>query len=386
MREVERSLHYNVVEVGMDPMEKCRAGLTKLIVPDYDSRGVPAFQSLGEAYAYLTGDPEISGVFRPRNVAEDLRARADFSSASFAYALQNALNVHLSKQYKSFPYREEILISDKKKATDFRKIHSVQLGYFEDLPEIDPEAGNYESLGNYVDSEAWYRINQKGAVIFVTRRMIINNSVDLAQDLSERMARAARKTHARYVWNFYITNAACPDGTAWFTVAHGNLGTLALTFTNLVAAITALADMEEPSPSEEKIGLDLATFNWHLVVPTDMWADAVGKNQEQYYYTSNDLTTKSANPCYRLFGDRNERIITPPFLTDSDDWGVIRDKEDVPIVEMSYLNGKEDPEFILEIGPTEEHVFKSDMLGYKIRHEYGGNLVDYRGGYKAIVP
>jgi len=54
---------------------------------------------------------------------------------------------------------------------------------------------------------------------------------------------------------------------------------------------------------------------------------------------------------------------------------------------MSYYAGKEDPEFIIEAGPdpSHEHVFKGDKLGYKIRHEYGGTLAEYRGGYKASV-
>ena len=86
-----------------------------------------------------------------------------------------------------------------------------------------------------------------------------------------------------------------------------------------------------------------------------------------------------------MFGDHNERIVTCPFLTDANDWGVIRDKEDVPIVEMSYLNGHEEPEFILADGPKVGHVFTKDKFGYKVRHEYGGVLADYRGAYKAIV-
>ena len=73
------------------------------------------------------------------------------------------------------------------------------------------------------------------------------------------------------------------------------------------------------------------------------------------------------------------------------DWSVIRNREDVPIVEMSYLNGQETPEFIPAWGPTitgnsgMESIFNADKLGYKIRHEYGGALADYRGGYKSIV-
>jgi len=310
----------------------------------------------------------------------------DFSSSSFTYALQNALSMYLSKEYKRFPYHEEILISDRKKAKDFRTIHSVQIGYFDELPDVDPEAADYGSIAPYGDTEAQYAIGQKGTVIFVTRKHIVNDQIGVVQGMVSRMARVARKTHAKYVWNFFINNSNCPDGTAWFTGAHGNLGSSALDYASLVTALTALANMTEPTPSGTKLGLDLASFNWHLVVPIALWDLAVKKNQARSYYSSNDLTNKVPNPCHRLFGDHNERIIVSPFMTDANDWGVLRDVEDVPMVEMSYLNGQEDPEFIYEQGPIEEHVYKGDKWGYKVRHEYGGTLGDYRGGYKQIVP
>lgn len=376
------------IEVGRNQIEKCVAALTKLFIPQYDSRGVGAFRGLREAYVALSGDSDISGLFKPGAASADLRSCQGFNSGTFAYALENAMNVYLSKMYKQFPYHEEILISEKKGVTDFRKIQSVQLGYFGELPDVDPETGDYSDIPSYVDTESQYDIGQKGAIVWVTRRHVINDSIEIVQNMVKRMARAARLAHAKYVWNFYISNALCHDGTAWFTLDHGNLGANALDIPDLVVAITALANMTEPGPSGEKIGLDLPTFNWHLVVPISMWDLAVKKNlSEGSYFEANDLTTKVPNPCQKLFGERNERIITCPFLTDDDDWGVIRDREDVPIVEMCYMNGQEEPEFIIEKGPKplSNFMFASDRLGYKVRHEYGGTLTDYRGGYKAIV-
>ena len=380
LRDIEKTLFYNEIVVGENEVDKCRAAMAKLFLPEYDTHGIPAFKSLREAYACLTGDSDIRGVFYPKEVSEGLRSCLEFNSSSFAYALQNALNMSLAKMYKDFPYREEILISDKKEVKDFRKIHSIQLGYFDDLPDIDPETEDYQDIERYDDTETQYSLSQKGTVIFVTRMHIINDSIGLVKDMVKRMARSARKTHAKYVWNFYITNEVCPDGTSWFTEAHGTLGSDVLDFSPLVTAITALANMVDPTPSLEKIGLDLATFNWHLVIPIALWDLAVKKNQAQYVDTN-----FTPNACYRLFGDHNEKIVTPPFLADANDWGIIRDKDDVPIVEMSYLHGKEDPEFILEEGPTQEHVMVADKFGFKIRHEYGGALVDYRGGHKSIL-
>jgi hypothetical protein len=364
LRDMEATLSGRTewVEVGQNELEKLRVALARLFDPDYNLRGVAALKDFQEAYVRLTGDKTLQftrASFYPENVSEGLRSCMSFNSSSFTYALQNALSMYLSKIYKSLPYHEDILISDKKKADDFRTVHSVQLGYLGDLPDVDPEAADYEEMEKYDDTETQYDISQKGTVIQVTRKHVLNNSIGLIQAMIDRIARAARKAHARYVWNFYINNSNCPDGTAWFTSGHGNLGSNALDFDPLVTAITALANMTEPSPSNEKIGMDLTDFQWWLVVPIALWDLAIKKNQAKSYYTANDLTTKVPNPCYS--------------------------KEDVPIVEMSYLGGKEEPEFIIAEEEMNERMLRSDMLGYKARHEYGGNIANYRGGYKSEV-
>ena len=289
--ELEREYDYHDLQVGNRPLEKAVAGLTKLIEPQYDSNGTPAFKSLREAYTYFTGDDEVRGFFRPNNVSKDLRSCQDFDSGTFSYALQNALNMKLSKDYKDFSYHEEVLISETKPAHDFREIHSIQLGYFGALPDVDPEAADYETRESYNDSEIKYRIGQKGAIDYVTRMHMINDSIGLIQAMIRRRAKSARLAHAKYIWSFYITNAPCPDSTAWFTQAHNNLDSNALDLSSLVTAITALANMTEPG-SGEKIGFDLASFNWNLVVPIALWDTAVKVNQADSYFTSNDLTTK----------------------------------------------------------------------------------------------
>jgi hypothetical protein len=388
IRPVDGISHYNNVIIGLDQYDKCQMALKKLFIPTIFTDDIPAFRSLNEAYVHFTGDSDISGVFRPDKISKDLRACQDFNSGSFSYALQNALNVFLTKMYREFPFHEDILISDKNSVDNFRKIHSVQFGYFGELPDIDPETADFADMEPFSDGQTDYSLSQKGAVIWVTRKMIVNDNIGVIQAMTKRLARAARVAHAKYLWNFFIKNVLCPDGTAWFTAGHGNLTTAALDISPLVTAIKALANMTEPGPSTEKIGLDLATFNWKLVIPINIWDTAVKKNQCDSVFISNDLTTKDPNPCQELFGENNERIITCPFITNETQWGLIRDCQEVPIIEMSYLNGHEEPELFTSSSPASGgiYIFANDKLGYKIRHEYGGALVDYKGGYCSITP
>jgi hypothetical protein len=374
------------ITAGKTPLEKCEAALIKLFLPDYDTGGFPAFRGLQEAYKHMTGDLDLrmNSVYPNAITHPELqRAKADFTVDTFPNALMNAFNIVLTKIYRDLPYREGIFLSQKNSTDNFRPVRSVQYDYFEDVPDIDPETSDYDLMNLSVDGAIQFRLTQKGGIFIISRRLLVDDSVNLIKNILSKLARSARRTHARYIWNHFLNNSLCPDGTAWFTVEHGNLGSGALSSSNVATAITALADMTE-SGSGEKMGMDLATFNWHLIASPTQWQEAIQINQAKVYYTSNDLTTQIVNPCYRLFGDRNERIVTCPFLTDND-WGIVRDCNEVPSVEMTYLNGRDEPDIIIADRSEYERYFKGDGIGYKIRHEYGGAVVDYKGAYKSIV-
>ncbi len=347
---------------------------------------VKTFKSLGDLYGYYTGDRDLTGVFcRPR-LPPELRASMDINSSSFPNALANTLNRFLSAGYDKINYFEDLLISQKSPASHLHQGSFIQLGCWADLPDIDPETEDYSDMPNIADAGNPFDMLQKGCAIPVSRKFVINDNIELLKKLMLRAGLVARKSHARYVWNFFINNSNANDGTPWFSVAHGNLGSAAISIAAATAAVTALATMTEPGPSTDKIGIDLSNFKWNLIAPISMWDDAVQVNQTKSYYTSNDLTTKTTNPCYRLFGNNNERIATPPFLTDTNDWGITRDPSEVPIVEMQYLDGKTEPEIILVEDPTSDMAIRGDWFGLKLRHEYGGAVGDYRGGHKSVVP
>ena len=343
---------------------------------------IKKFATLHDLYSYYTGDDNISGVFNPRRLPSELRGNMSITASTFPNALSNSLNRFLSAGYDKINYFEDILISQKSPATYLHEGSFVQLGCWEDLPDIDPETENYPDMANIAEATNAFDLLQKGCVIPISRKTLLADDLGLIKKLMERLGLVARKTHARYVWNFFINNSNCNDGTAWFTSGHGNLGSSAISISAVTTAITALAAMVEPGPSTDLLGIDLSKPQFHLTVAPSAWDDAVRVNQTKYTYSSNDLTAQVTNPCYRLFGDHNERIATPPFISGSD-WGVIRDREEIPIIEMQYLDGQEEPVIRFEQNPESDMAYKGDFFGLKARHEYAGSLSDYRGGYKS---
>jgi hypothetical protein len=55
------------------------------------------------------------------------------------------------------------------------------------------------------------------------------------------------------------------------------------------------------------------------------------------------------------------------------------------MVRMGYVDGQEEPTIWVADQPTVGQMFTADKLQLKIRHEYGGEMVDYRGWVGAIV-
>lgn len=348
---------------------------------DYDAlKGVPLPGGLRELYMMLTGDTEVRGHFNRDLLPADLRAAQDINSGTFAFVLGNTLGRRLVKDYLAVDFGESLLISIRKSVKDFRTQEAVLIGYFGDLSPVDPEVADYNEIAPVTDEESTYAILQRGNILTITRRTIINDDISVIQRLVSRLGRAARRTHAKYVWDFFTANANCSDGTAWFTVPHGNLGAAALSFATAIIGYTALATMTEKD-SGERIGLlDDPSIKPNLIYPVNVMQTGESIANDEAYYTANDLTTKTRNP---LRGKVVPRKIS--LLNDVNDWGLLLPPEVVDMVEMGYLNGRQEPEMFLADSPQAEQVFVADKVRYKIRHEYAGAVIDFRSGYKAEV-
>jgi hypothetical protein len=183
------------------------------------------------------------------------------------------------------------------------------------------------------------------------------------------------------VWAKFTGNATASDGVAWFhSSSHGNLGSSALSFSTAIAAYKALAKMTEKD-SGKRIGLlDDPMVKPTLVFPIDLMETGEEIVNDDHYYTTNDLTDKTRNPLKGKIEGAQVSI-----LTDANDWGMIMPPNVIDIVEMGYLNGRQEPEMFTADSPQSEQVFVADKIRYKIRHEYAGAVIDYRSGYKAVV-
>lgn len=368
----------------LEESEKLQAALDKLMGADVDEkfRDVPAFRSLRGAYIALTGDMEMRGIPSPEGIKlgeafmNMMRLPAAYSSTSFSFALGNSMYRRLIKEYRAVDYREDALISYYRNAENFKNMEIIQVGYLGDVPDVTPETVDYQEITMPTDVEAIYAINQKGWILTVTRRVIMNDDLKTVVQLVAKMGRAHRRTHARRAWNKIINNATFDgDATALFDASHGNLG--AVTLTNDATGITTLENRLKAmyAQTEQDSGEGLALEALYEWVPRTLLDIAKALNSPWFVAT---------NPHAGRFGANHERIICSPLFTDTNDWGLIASGADVELLEAAYINGQREPEFFVADNPIVGQMFVADKIQYKSRHEYEFEIADYRGFDKSV--
>lgn len=356
--------------------EKLQAACDKLFGVQVDAQfaDVAPLKSLRAAYVEMTGDTEVRGYLDP---AQLQRLQAAYGSTTFAYVLGNTLYRRMVQDYREqSDFGVSRLVGGNiRNARDFRTMESVRIGYYGDLPDVTPETVDYPDLGELGDEEISYALNQKGGIITITRKMIVNDDMRVVQKIISRLPRAARRTLAKRCWNKFIGNATYKgDNKAVFHEDHGNLGSTAYGITSALAAKTAMAQQTEPE-SGERLMLRPVT----VAFPSELFG--VVKNVNDF--NPQAVAIDDGNSMFGYF--QREGMVECPFMTDPTDWMMFADPNECEILELAFLNGQQEPEMFVADQAAVGQMFVADKVQYKIRHEYEAEIVDFRGAYKAVV-
>lgn len=364
------------VEVLRGSVEKLQAAFDGMmgVVVDEQFSDIRPMTGLRAAYVEMTGDTEVRGYLEPEQTR---RLQAAYGSTSFSYVLGNTLYRRLVQDYREMPDMGVSLLvgNNIRNARDFRTMESLRIGYYGDLPDVDPEAEDYQDLAEVGDEEITYSINQKGGLITVTRKMIINDDLRAVQKIVSRAPRAARRTLAKRCWAPFINNATYKgDSVAIFHDDHGNLGATAYGIASALAAKTAMAEQTEPD-SGERLMLRPVTVSF----PSELYGIVKNVNS----FNPQAVAIADGNSMYGFFQEKG--LFENPFMTDPTDWMMFADPNEVEILELAFLNGQQEPEMFVADQNTVGQMFIADKIQYKIRHEYECEPPDYRGAYKAVV-
>lgn len=322
-------------------------------------------RSIRECYIAITGDKRVTGKLVDCDASRFTEA---LDSSSFSAILGDAITRQLLRDYAAEDiysvWRHLVKIENIK---DFRSQERTRYGGYGNLQSV-AENGAYPALTSPDDEKASYALTKRGGTESITLEMIANDDVGVVQRVPKKLAQAAHTTLAEFVLDFLKDNPVIYDGDNLFSVAHGNLGADPLSAASLAEGRVAMRSQREPG-SNAVIG---ATPR-KLLVPFAL---------EETAYNLFRRTTNND----RTFTQSHSLDIIPVYCwTDTDDWCLSADPAQLPCVEIGFFNGNEEPEIFVQDVPSQGSLFTKDQITYKIRHIYGGNVIDYRGLYKGVV-
>ncbi len=361
--------------------EKIQAAFDRMFDLEIDSAKmgmVRAFGSIREAYARVTGDPTVAG-FSERSTLGSIRVsesaplaritEADTTTASFSYLLGTSMNKRLLKDYQAWP-AEWLRFCTVVPIRDFKQQTRVRLGAFGSLPVV-AEDTPYSAV-TLTDSAATYVPQKRGNLVTISREVIVNDDLQAIKQMPSKLAVAAAYTLAEFVYGFLSSNPNIYDSSALFTTGapHNNLGTSALSTAAMQAGVTAMR--EQTNYAGKRLGLRPR----FLVVPPELEWSAM-------------VVTKSAGVPGSNNNDINPMLgyVTPivsPQLTSTTQWFLVGDPREIDTIEIGFVGGQINPMLFVQDSPLFGLNFTQDTISYKLRHEYGGCVTDYRGMYRGI--
>ena len=358
------------IRVGMTESERLQKAFDQLF-DIYEGEKVPALSGIREAYCAATGDHAISGVMAPERLRE-----ADVTTTSFSYLLGTSMNKRLLKDYQAWPseWQKFCTITPIK---DFKQQDRIRLGAFGSLSTV-PEDTAYTTL-TLADTRATYTPAKRGNLVAVTRETIVNDDLYAIKQIPGKLAVSAAFTLAEFVYGFLTGAGNIYDANPLFTKggAHANSavttpGTpntgVALSSAAMQTGVTAMR--RQTNLAGKPIGLKPR----YLIVPPELEWQAM-------------VITKSAGAPGANFNDINPmlgyaEVIVAPQLTSATYWAMASDPRVVDTVEIGFVGGQVNPVLFIQDQPLYGNNFLNDVITYKVRHEYGGAVVDYRGFYQ----
>lgn len=335
-------------------------------------------QSFKECYIEITGDRRVTGRLSdcdlPR-LRESVGAIEGFqeavASSTFSNVLGDSITRRLMQVYGQMTdlqvWRRLVNVVP---VQDFRSQERVQLGGYGNLPTVAQAAG-YTVMTSPGDLKATYTVTKRGGLETVTLEAIKNDDVRALRRIPDEMAMAAANTLYEFVMDFFRTNPITYDTAALYTAPKGNLFTAALSAAEYAAHRLAMSKQARLSSAKRR-----GVTPGFLLVPVDL--QEIAFNIFQRNQNNDPLFVATVQPT----------TIVVPYWTDTNDWCTVARPQDLPVLEIGFLDGREDPEVFVQDMPNVGSLFSNDQLTYKIRHIYGGTVVPEgeKGTTKAVVP
>jgi len=240
-----------------------------------------------------------------------------------------------------------------------------------------------------------YSISKYGRRVPFMWEVFINDDLDALRDTPNSLAKAARMSEERFATELYVDNTG-PDAT-FFSSGNSNritTGGAGLDVTKLTSALKVLW------AQTDKDGNPIYVGKVRLVVPPALGVTAMNIANATQILGGTGGGALNANDALQVGNWTSNyiaEVIINPWLpivdtvTGNTAWYLFADPGvGRPAMEMGFLAGHETPELFMKspnavrIGGglvgAEEGSFETDGIDYKVRHCFGGGLLDPKAG------
>ncbi len=300
-----------------------------------------------------------------RGSAQEIVQRALHSTSDFPIILGDITRQTLMAGYDEYANTFEA-IAHRNIVTDFREVTALEMGKAPDLEKVN-ESGEFKR-GTVKESSEGFRIESYGKILGLTRRMIINDQLGAFTRLIKDWGGKIGKLEGDIVWGVVIKNAKLKDGNPLFHASRGNLASpgTALDQANLEKGVLAFRQLKNLDGEQIKLSPNFLYTGTALSIEAERQTGAVFTPNTAAATIAN--TTRALTPVYE---PRLDDINTKAFFLFAGN-----QQTNGRGLQYAYLAGHEQPRYEERIG------FDVDGIEYKIAHDFGAGLTDFRFGYK----
>jgi hypothetical protein len=306
-----------------------------------------------------------------------VREANEVTTSVLSNVVLNSMTKRLVRDYQAQPkWWEPIVI--KTPVLDMKQQNRIRLNDFASLSSVS-ENGAYTNIA-WGDARENYTPSKFGNLVVVTLEAFLNDDVHAITRIPTKVAHAATVTINEQVANLFTQSSGTgPTMADTFHVFdssnhQGNTSNSTpaydLSSTSLQNAMTALEKIQ--NSASKRIGVR----GRYLLIPPDLRWTAAVITQSQY-------AAGSANNDINPLAGAIVPIVVPQ-LTTAYQWYLLADPSQIESLEVGFLNGREEPELLVQDNPTQGSVFTNDAISYKVRHIYGAGWLDYRGAFAAL--
>lgn len=378
-------------KVTADALDKKKARLDQMLAGNFRE----GYQSLKAAYLDIAPDLGLSvkadqfsealnrsilresnfmNISGGREAYDSQRATESATSTTWGELLGDSITRRVVAEY-GLPALQSWrrVVSSIVPLTDFRTQRIGRMGGYGVLPTV-AQGAPYQPLTTPTDEEATYAPTKRGGTEDLTLETIANDDIRAVVGIPQKLGRAAAQTLYRFVWDFFDTNPNIYDSVAFFAAGHNNTATNALSGANLSAARKAMRKQTAYGDASELLSFAPRL----LVVCSDL-------EEIAFQLATSAVALPSGAPVGAASNTPNLHAGIEPIVVDywssTTKWFTVADPAMVPTIELGFY-GSEDPALFVQNDPTNGSAFNADKVTYKIRHVYGGGVLDYRGAYR----